>query len=321
MRRAIALVITTLVLALAVTNLHAEKEDQETVFWESIRDSKSPDDFQAYLDQFPKGTFAGLARARLKALKPKEPSSQTNTVEPAPDTHNSVAKPEANPPTISGTTTSVAPQEKEETKSTGGTEDKSIIGLLRKARGSSRSASGCPPSGTRLTLSSGETIIFNIPGSDFLCNARMTTDGQNWGYQEIFALPYLYGWNEKVSITDDEKAKYKECLRLWPLSVGKYCSFDTRQTYNNIAMHTSWKCRVESYIYITIVSNVFAVYKIRCDTENGATGFTRGQPYTATHTFYYSEDLGFPIKMDYEQLFGTPTHFKSWEVTDIVPPP
>lgn len=34
----------------------------EITFWESIKDSKDPDDFKEYLRQFPGGAFVGLAR-------------------------------------------------------------------------------------------------------------------------------------------------------------------------------------------------------------------------------------------------------------------
>ena len=41
---------------------------QETVFWQSIAQSSDPADFEAYLAQFPAGTFARLARNRMRAL-------------------------------------------------------------------------------------------------------------------------------------------------------------------------------------------------------------------------------------------------------------
>ena len=43
-------------------------ELQETVFWQSIADSENPADFGAYLEQFPRGTYAALARNRLAGL-------------------------------------------------------------------------------------------------------------------------------------------------------------------------------------------------------------------------------------------------------------
>ena len=42
---------------------------QETVFWESIQESRTRGDFEAFLAQFPTGTFAGLARNRLAVLR------------------------------------------------------------------------------------------------------------------------------------------------------------------------------------------------------------------------------------------------------------
>jgi carboxyl-terminal processing protease len=38
----------------------------ELTFWEAIKDSKSADDFQAYLAKYPDGDFAGLAKIRIK---------------------------------------------------------------------------------------------------------------------------------------------------------------------------------------------------------------------------------------------------------------
>jgi formylglycine-generating enzyme required for sulfatase activity len=43
--------------------------DGEVVFWQSIRDSKSAADFKAYLDRWPQGTFAELARLRIAQLE------------------------------------------------------------------------------------------------------------------------------------------------------------------------------------------------------------------------------------------------------------
>ncbi|MCK6454100.1 MAG: caspase family protein [Alphaproteobacteria bacterium] len=43
----------------------AQAVDRETVFWQSIQASTRAADFEAYLAQFPQGTFAALARNRL----------------------------------------------------------------------------------------------------------------------------------------------------------------------------------------------------------------------------------------------------------------
>jgi uncharacterized caspase-like protein/peptidoglycan hydrolase-like protein with peptidoglycan-binding domain len=54
----------------------ASTVDKEVVFWESIKDSSSPGQFEAYLAQFPDGTFAPLARVRLEELKAARTAEQ-----------------------------------------------------------------------------------------------------------------------------------------------------------------------------------------------------------------------------------------------------
>jgi formylglycine-generating enzyme required for sulfatase activity len=41
----------------------------EIAFWETIKDSKNPEEFRAYLKKYPNGEFADLARSRLNALE------------------------------------------------------------------------------------------------------------------------------------------------------------------------------------------------------------------------------------------------------------
>ncbi|MFX8597241.1 hypothetical protein ABTM29_19285, partial [Acinetobacter baumannii] len=43
----------------------------EITFWNSVKDSRNPAEISAYLDKYPNGTFAALARIRLDALKQK----------------------------------------------------------------------------------------------------------------------------------------------------------------------------------------------------------------------------------------------------------
>jgi len=41
----------------------------DRALWESVRDSKNPEEIQAYLSAFPQGLFAGVATARLRSLQ------------------------------------------------------------------------------------------------------------------------------------------------------------------------------------------------------------------------------------------------------------
>lgn len=54
--------------------------DKEALFWESIKDSTDPEEFAAYLEQYPTGTFARLAQAKVAKLKS---ASQARTQEAA----------------------------------------------------------------------------------------------------------------------------------------------------------------------------------------------------------------------------------------------
>jgi len=60
----------------------------ELTFWNSVKDSKDPADFVAYLEQYPKGNFARLARNKLNMLTGNTtpaaaPARQTEVVETA----------------------------------------------------------------------------------------------------------------------------------------------------------------------------------------------------------------------------------------------
>jgi hypothetical protein len=60
---------------------------QEVTFWKGIESSKEPGDYQEYLDRYPDGTFAGLAKKRLATLDPgaarQQPAATPEVQEPA----------------------------------------------------------------------------------------------------------------------------------------------------------------------------------------------------------------------------------------------
>lgn len=64
-------------------------EQYELTFWASIKDSKQISDYEAYLQAYPKGRFAGLAKARIDQLRAVQPRA----AEPAP-----AAKPQQEQP-------------------------------------------------------------------------------------------------------------------------------------------------------------------------------------------------------------------------------
>jgi peptidoglycan hydrolase-like protein with peptidoglycan-binding domain len=62
------------------------QHDRDIVFWDSIKKSTDPADFEDFLKNFPKSEFASLAQRRLTALTPPgaTPSAVAATVPPAP---------------------------------------------------------------------------------------------------------------------------------------------------------------------------------------------------------------------------------------------
>ena len=52
-----------------------EASAAEITFWNSVKDSKNPEEIKSYLEVFPNGTFALLARIRLKEFGPKGPAA------------------------------------------------------------------------------------------------------------------------------------------------------------------------------------------------------------------------------------------------------
>jgi len=47
-------------------------QQAELLFWNGVKDSKSPSILQTYLDRFPTGTFSGLARAIIEHLRKED---------------------------------------------------------------------------------------------------------------------------------------------------------------------------------------------------------------------------------------------------------
>jgi formylglycine-generating enzyme required for sulfatase activity len=58
-------------------------EQYELTFWDSIKDSTHASDYEAYLQAYPNGRFAGLARARVERLKAAAPKPETSRPEAA----------------------------------------------------------------------------------------------------------------------------------------------------------------------------------------------------------------------------------------------
>jgi hypothetical protein len=65
-----------------VTPAEMELPEYELTFWETIKDSDNPDEFEAYLERYPQGSFAPIASARIKALSERETGPETPEADP-----------------------------------------------------------------------------------------------------------------------------------------------------------------------------------------------------------------------------------------------
>ena len=63
----------------------ANKLQQETLLWETIKDSADPEMYQAYLEQFPKGIFTAIAGIKLEALSKSAKTTETTKQLKAPE--------------------------------------------------------------------------------------------------------------------------------------------------------------------------------------------------------------------------------------------
>lgn len=54
-------------------------QELELVYWKDVKDSNDPEDLQGFMDRFPAGIYADLARRRLKKFQDRERSDQSGT--------------------------------------------------------------------------------------------------------------------------------------------------------------------------------------------------------------------------------------------------
>ena len=113
-------------------------EQYELTFWESIKDSTHASDYEAYLQAYPNGRFAGLARARIERLRAVAPKAETPAPRPAPEKEKE--KPRAAParrPADAPPSPAVAPSPEPARAASGPS-------LLQKAGTDIRDCPACP---------------------------------------------------------------------------------------------------------------------------------------------------------------------------------
>ncbi len=73
-----------------------DPQAMDLAFWNAVKDSKAPEDYQAYLDKFPEGVFASLAKLRLKPAD--QTASRVVHASPEPGPAPPMMLPHSKPP-------------------------------------------------------------------------------------------------------------------------------------------------------------------------------------------------------------------------------
>lgn len=63
--------------------LPTDPRAEERALWDTVKDSGNATELRVYLEQYPKGIFAGVAHARLKSLNAAKPPAQVTNTAPA----------------------------------------------------------------------------------------------------------------------------------------------------------------------------------------------------------------------------------------------
>lgn len=106
---AIAMTTAALALAPALTPdmAFAQGDAAEIAYWDTVKNSRSPAEVRSYLDKYPNGTFAALARIRLKNLEGgggPAPTGSSGVPLPGPSGGSASAPPAGPSPTASALT-------------------------------------------------------------------------------------------------------------------------------------------------------------------------------------------------------------------------
>ena len=50
---------------------------REDIFWFSVKDSREPEDLEAYIIKFPDGLYSDIARRKIRKLRGQAPEKET----------------------------------------------------------------------------------------------------------------------------------------------------------------------------------------------------------------------------------------------------
>ena len=195
----------------------------EREFWVSVRESNRPEDIRAYLDKYPNGNFAPLARNRLEALvKPGGPppaatTLPAKTLEPASPASPPVvdAKAEERPPALpapSATQSAVSPSPAAPTPATAA----EPVPAKTLSPAPAASATTAPTSQAPLAVATPPAPgakVDPIPGKEIAPGIRELTFADGSVYRGAMRGASLHGHGEYISKSFKYEGEFNEGLK------------------------------------------------------------------------------------------------------------
>lgn len=272
----------------------------ELAFWDSIRQSESAADYRAYLEAYPDGRFAPLARARIAALQPPTTvASPARAAAPSP----SVANDPPAPPPVAATPVATRPQAASPPPAARAPEVPPPLPARKPApppeplRTAARQEApapvqearvppapraaelrDCPAPGTRVVLSVGDVLSFGS-GANFVCEL-------GHGIPDKSVLAFAAG-------PDPRHVQWQSTPPRPPLAPGARFAFISEGMGDFGPSAWYHEFRVKGPAEISTKAGRFEVVVL----EESRTGWYNNE-YEARLRHYWSPELGFVVKQE-----------------------
>ncbi|TFW07524.1 formylglycine-generating enzyme family protein [Oxalobacteraceae bacterium OM1] len=187
-------------------------EQVELTFWESIKDSNQPGDYEAYLQQYPNGRFAALAKSRIARLRANAPQQ-------APAAPPATEAPKSAPPVKRA-----APAEKPAPRKTpspepavppAAQEQTAPLPAPATAKGELRDCDQCP-------------VMVSVPAGSFTMGSNSSDPSEKPAHAVAVRKPFAIG---KYEVTADQ---WKACV------AAQACTAAGTETGNAPIRDVSW---------------------------------------------------------------------------------
>ncbi|MBX6367823.1 MAG: caspase family protein [Rhodospirillales bacterium] len=272
----------------------------ELAFWDSIRQSESVADYRAYLEAYPNGRFAPLARARIAALEPPTTSAapgraaapSSSVVDQPPAAPPATAtppvetrRPNASPPAVARTPDVPPPLPARkpvppEPLRTASRQEAPAPAQEARVPPASRAAElrDCPAPGTRIVLSSGDVLSFGS-GANFVCELGHGIPGKS-------VLAFAAG-------PDPRHVQWQGLPPRPPLAPGARFAFISEGMGDFGPSAWYHEFRVKGPTQVSTKAGRFDVVVL----EESRTGWNNNE-YEARLRHYWSPELGFVVKQE-----------------------